>query len=121
VTASRAAGDASAHGAIQLDQTLGRRLKAARERSISPRSNPAVAIATFQPCPSPARQFSTGTRTSSKNSSAKPVSPCSCRIGRRVMPGVFRSNRMNVSPLWRFAARIGAEHAEAPVGKGRAA
>jgi hypothetical protein len=56
-------------------------------RSVSPRSDEVVAIATCQPAPTPPNTCSSGTRTSSKNTSAKPASPSSWRIGRTVTPG----------------------------------
>ena len=75
--------------------------KRAGERSINPRSKPAVAMATAQPAPSSPRRLLTSTSTLSKKISAKPGRPSSCGMGRTVMPGVFRGTRMKVSPRWR--------------------
>jgi hypothetical protein len=60
-------------------------------------------MATAQPFPSSPSVLATGTRASSKKTSAKPVSPSSCAMGRTVIPSVARGTRMNVSPRWRSA------------------
>ena len=45
-----------------------------------------------------------GTKTSSRKISPKPVSPPSCAIGRTVIPLAYRSNMKYVRPLWRCAS-----------------
>ncbi len=86
-------------------------------RRLTPRSKPAVAIATFQPLPTSPRVLATGTRTSSKKISAKPVSPSSWAIGRTVTPGRSSGIRMNVRPRWRWdsgSVRKMPKHQSAP-------
>ncbi len=73
-------------------------------RNDSPRSDPAVAIATFHPSPTPPSTCEPGTSTSSKNTSANPVSPSSCAMGRTVTPGLSMGTRKYVRPRWRWAS-----------------
>ncbi|MFC6936006.1 hypothetical protein ACFQHO_40790 [Actinomadura yumaensis] len=63
------------------------------ERSVRPRSDPVVDIATVQPCPTPPSTCASGTNTSSRNTSAKPGSPSSCAIPRTVTPSASRGTR----------------------------
>jgi hypothetical protein len=53
---------------------------------------------TFQPCPSAPSRFATGTRTLSKNTSAKIWPPAMFLIGRTVIPGVSISTSRQVMP-----------------------
>ncbi|MNP25551.1 hypothetical protein D3C76_1183640 [compost metagenome] len=76
--------------------------KRAGERSSNPRSKPAVAIATCQPCPSAPMRLATGTRTSSKNTSAKASLPLSALIGRMLTPGASSGTIRNDKPWWRL-------------------
>ncbi len=94
--------------------------KRAGLRSMRPRSKPAVAIATFQPWFSSPRRFSRGTRASSKNTSAKPVSPSSCAIGRTRHARRGERDEDEGETAVALGARIGAEDAEDPVGERRA-
>ena len=50
-------------------------------------------MATFQPLPTSPRTWASGTNTSSKKSSANPVSPSIWGMGRTVTPGVAMSIR----------------------------
>ncbi len=69
-----------------------------------PRSLPAVDIAIRQPCPGSPITSSSGTKTSSRNSSAKAGLPSRRAMGRTVAPGARRSNIRYVRPWWRFGA-----------------
>jgi hypothetical protein len=75
--------------------------KRAGLRSISPRSKPAVAMATFQPSPSGPSRCSTETRASSKNTSAKAGLPLIFSMGRTVTPGASMGTSTNERPRWR--------------------
>ena len=61
-------------------------------RSDMPRSLLDVLIAARQPSCTPPITSLSGTKTSSRKISPKPVSPPSWAIGRTVMPGALRSN-----------------------------
>ncbi len=74
------------------------------ERSVSPRSEPVVAIATPHPSLGAPSTSPSGTKTSSKNTSAKPSSPSRRSTPRTVMPGDARSTRKYVRPRWRSAS-----------------
>ena len=62
------------------------------------RSKPSSALATVQPWFSSPTRFSRGTRTLSKNTSQNSLSAAMFRIGRTVMPGVFRSTSRKLMP-----------------------
>ena len=61
-------------------------------------------MATFQPSPTPPSTWSSGTSTSSKKTSANPVSPSSWAMGRTVTPGVSIFTRKYVRPRCRSAS-----------------
>ena len=66
-----------------------------------PRSKPNVTIVTRQPSFSSPTRLATGTRTSSRNSSANSVDPAMVRSGRTSMPGVSIGMTNQVMPLCR--------------------
>ena len=60
-------------------------------------------MATAQPRSRSPTTLAAGTRTPSRNTSAKPVSPSSWAMGRTVTPSAFIGTRMKLSPRWRSA------------------
>ena len=92
-------------------------MKRPGERSVSPRSEVVVDIATFQPWPTSPSTWSSGTKTSSKKTSAKPGSPSSWRIGRTVTPVGVAAATGDRSAVVSRRVGVGAEQPEHPVGE----
>ena len=87
-------------------------MKRPGERSVSPRSDPVVAIATPQPwLGSPSTSVS-GTNTSSRNTSAKPSSPSRRSTPRTVTPGDCEVDEEVREAAVAFGFGVGAEEAE---------
>ena len=63
-----------------------------------PRSNESVTFVTRQPSFSSPTRFSTGIRTSSKNTSQNSDEPMMVRMGRSSMPGALMSMMSHVMP-----------------------
>lgn len=63
-----------------------------------PRSNDSVTIVTRQPSFSSPTRWVTGTRTSSRNTSANSADPARVRSGRTVMPGASMGMASQVMP-----------------------
>ena len=77
-------------------------------------------MATLHPSPTAPSTWASGTNTSSKKISAKPVSPSIWGMGRTVTPGAGQlDEEVGQSPV-PLGFRIGAEQPEAPVGEGAA-
>src|SRR5215470_9751304 len=74
-------------------------MKRPGERSVSPRSEPVVAIATAQPSLGVPSTSLSGTNTSSKNTSAKPSSPSRRSTGRTVTPVVARRTALDAGQV----------------------
>ena len=92
-------------------------MKRPGERSVSPRSEPVVAIATDQPwstSPSttPPGSASSARKASSKNTSAKPSSPSSRPKPRTVTPGRVERDEQVAQALVPLRRRVGAEQPE---------
>ena len=77
-------------------------------------------MATFQPWPTSPSTWASGTNTSSKKISAKPVSPSIWGMGRTVTPGLSMRDEEIGQPPVPLGLGVGAEQPEAPLGEGAA-
>ena len=86
-------------------------------RNAVPRSNPSVAITTFQPWPIGPTTMSAGVRASEKNTSLNSAVPVIWVIGRSSTPGWSIGQRMKLIPsCFLVPVGVGAAHHEDPVG-----
>ena len=69
-----------------------------------PRSKLRVTMVTRQPSFSSPTRLATGTRTSSRNSSANSVEPAMVRSGRISTPGASMGRMSQVMPRWRLSS-----------------